>query len=97
MKSGNEDRQQPEQYLRILFYFNLFKPDYVWGGGGGGGRGKGLTEGSEIKSRLPGLALICSVCSSYLLPPRRIETVSVKYCEMMSNRLGITSRWTING
>ena len=66
------------------------------GGEGGGGRG-GLTEGSEIKSRLPGLALICSVCSSYLLPPRRIETVSVKYCEMMSNRLGITSRWTING
>ena len=67
-------------------------------GGGGGGRGEGgLTEGSEIKSRLPGLALICSVCSSYLLPPRRIETVSVKYCEMMSNRLGITSRWTING
>ena len=66
------------------------------GGEGGGGRG-GLTEGSEIKSRLPGLVLICSVCSSYLLPPRRIETVSVKYCEMMSNRLGITSRWTING
>ena len=61
------------------------------------GGGEGLTEGSEIKSRLPGLALICSVCSSYLLPPRRIETVSVKYCEMMSNRLGITSRWTING
>ena len=39
MKSGNEDRQQPEQYLRILFYFNLFKPDYVWGGGGGEGEG----------------------------------------------------------
>ena len=95
MKSGNEDRQQPEQYLRILFYFNLFKPDFVWVEGGGGGTG--LPEGSEIKSRLPGLALICSVCSSYLLPPRRIETVSVKYCEMMSNRLGITSRWTING
>ena len=65
--------------------------------GRGEGGGGGLTEGSEIKSRLPGLALICSVCSSYLLPPRRIETVSVKYCEMMSNRLGITSRWTING
>lgn len=67
------------------------------GGERGEGGGGGLTEGSEIKSRLPGLALICSVCSSYLLPPRRIETVSVKYCEMMSNRLGITSRWTING
>ena len=65
-------------------------------GGGEGGRG-GLTEGSEIKSRLPGLALIGSIFSSYLLLPRRIETVSVKYCEMMSNRLGITSRWTING
>lgn len=66
-------------------------------GRGEGEGGGGLTEGSEIKSRLPGLALSCSVCSSYLLPPRRIETVSVKYCEMMSNRLGITSRWTING
>lgn len=64
---------------------------------GGRGRGKGLTKGSEIKSRLPGLALIGSIFSSYLLLPRRIETVSVKYCEMMSNRLGITSRWTING
>ena len=36
--------------------------------GGGGG---GLTEGSKIKSRLPGLALSCSVCSPYVLPPRR--------------------------
>ena len=69
MKSGNEDRQQPEQYLRILFYFNLFKPDGDWGGWGGGGGG--LTEGSKIKSRLPGLALSCSVCSPYVLPPRR--------------------------
>ena len=40
----------------------------VDGGGGGGG---GLTEGSKIKSRLPGLALSCSVCSPYVLPPRR--------------------------
>ena len=46
MKSGNEDRQQPEQYLRILFYFNLFKPDYVWGGGGEG-EGEGVDWGKR--------------------------------------------------
>lgn len=79
------------------FCFILICSNQTTFGVEGGGRGKGLTEGSEIKSRLPGLALICSIFSSYLLLPRRIETVSVKYCEMMSNRLGITSRWTING